>query len=344
GVSLLVAASSSASAAITFDSASSSPASQNTSSITWKHTIGNGLDRALVIGVSVDDFILFDGDVASATINHSAMHVASNTHAQSLGLRVLETQIFYLTGSELPVAGTYDIVVTFTRKVDLAAGGAVSLFGIQPGPPAAAAKNVKLLGLGPIRTTINAPPNSWVIDIVATESALPLTPGSSQVKRFNVARSGFGIAGSTEQAAPSGLTSLTWDQKGLSRMVTSAVALSAAPEFSLALSTAGSGTIQTSPSGNTFILGTSVTVTAVPPQGWQLEGWSGNLTGTANPATVFMDRNKSITATFIRVPPEITTQPVSQPVTAGSNVTFSVAASGPPPLAYQWKKNGTDIS
>src|SRR5262245_53811319 len=74
GFLVLLAASSSASAAITFDSASSSPANQNTTSITWKHTIGNGLDGALVVAVSIDDFILFDGDVASVTFNHAAMH------------------------------------------------------------------------------------------------------------------------------------------------------------------------------------------------------------------------------------------------------------------------------
>jgi hypothetical protein len=43
-------------------------------------------------------------------------------------------------------------------------------------------------------------------------------------------------------------------------------------------------------------------------------------------------------------PPSITTQPSSQTVTAGSNVTFTVVAAGTPMLTYQWKKNGTNIS
>jgi hypothetical protein len=43
-------------------------------------------------------------------------------------------------------------------------------------------------------------------------------------------------------------------------------------------------------------------------------------------------------------PPTITTQPVSQTVTAGQTASFSVAASGTAPLTYQWKKNGTAIS
>ena len=42
--------------------------------------------------------------------------------------------------------------------------------------------------------------------------------------------------------------------------------------------------------------------------------------------------------------PAIGTQPAAQSVTAGQAATFTVAATGTTPLAYQWKKNGTDIS
>src|SRR5882762_1724685 len=41
--------------------------------------------------------------------------------------------------------------------------------------------------------------------------------------------------------------------------------------------------------------------------------------------------------------PSITTQPVSQSVTAGQTATFSVAATGAAPLSYQWQKNGANI-
>jgi hypothetical protein len=44
------------------------------------------------------------------------------------------------------------------------------------------------------------------------------------------------------------------------------------------------------------------------------------------------------------VPPTITRQPLSQTVTAGGTVTFSVSASGSQPLSYQWKLNGASIS
>jgi hypothetical protein len=35
-----------------------------------------------------------------------------------------------------------------------------------------------------------------------------------------------------------------------------------------------------------------------PDSGWELSGWSGDLTGSANPATITMDANKTVTATF----------------------------------------------
>lgn len=43
------------------------------------------------------------------------------------------------------------------------------------------------------------------------------------------------------------------------------------------------------------------------------------------------------------VPPTITTQPQSTNAIAGSNVTFTVVASGTPPLSYQWLHNGTNL-
>ena len=42
--------------------------------------------------------------------------------------------------------------------------------------------------------------------------------------------------------------------------------------------------------------------------------------------------------------PSITTQPANQTVNAGQTATFSVAATGTAPLAYQWQKNAVNIS
>jgi hypothetical protein len=51
-----------------------------------------------------------------------------------------------------------------------------------------------------------------------------------------------------------------------------------------------------------------------------------------------------LTVATSTVAPVITTQPASQSVLPGANVTFTVAASGTPTPTFQWKKNGTVIS
>ena len=46
----------------------------------------------------------------------------------------------------------------------------------------------------------------------------------------------------------------------------------------------------------------------------------------------------------LAVPPTITQQPADATVTAGQTASFTVAAAGTAPLAYQWQRNGADIA
>ena len=57
---------------------------------------------------------------------------------------------------------------------------------------------------------------------------------------------------------------------------------------------------------------------------------------TSSAATLLVDSGA--------VAPSITTQPVAQTAAIGGNVTFSVAATGTAPLAYQWKKDGVALA
>ena len=81
--------------------------------------------------------------------------------------------------------------------------------------------------------------------------------------------------------------------------------------FSLSASFSGSGTVS---GAGTYNTGTSVTVTAVPATGWRLDRWEGDLSGSTNPATVIMDRNRSVTAVFVQ--------------SASTQFTVSVSISG----------------
>lgn len=50
--------------------------------------------------------------------------------------------------------------------------------------------------------------------------------------------------------------------------------------------------------GGQYNEGTTVTVKAVPDNGYEFTGWGGDLSGSTNPTTIVMDGNKTITASF----------------------------------------------
>lgn len=52
----------------------------------------------------------------------------------------------------------------------------------------------------------------------------------------------------------------------------------------------------------------------------------------------------SVATLAVIVPPTITAHPLSQTVTQGVNITFSVAATGTTPFGYQWRFNGTNLA
>ena len=70
--------------------------------------------------------------------------------------------------------------------------------------------------------------------------------------------------------------------------------------YTLSINTVGSGTVTASPNQATYTYGQIVSLTPVPAPGWAFSGWSGDLSGSANPATLLIDGNKSVTATFVQ--------------------------------------------
>lgn len=68
--------------------------------------------------------------------------------------------------------------------------------------------------------------------------------------------------------------------------------------FTLTTNVVGTGTVSRSPNATSYASGTVVTLTATAGSGFTFTGWSGDLTGTTNPATITMSANRSVTATF----------------------------------------------
>lgn len=81
---------------------------------------------------------------------------------------------------------------------------------------------------------------------------------------------------------------------------TAVVANFARDTYELNMTTVGQGNVVKSPNKTTYTPGETVTLTAQPASGWNFVGWSGDLSGSDNPATVVMNGHKSITATFVR--------------------------------------------
>jgi uncharacterized repeat protein (TIGR02543 family) len=68
--------------------------------------------------------------------------------------------------------------------------------------------------------------------------------------------------------------------------------------YAVVLSTDGDGSASADPDQATYVYGDVVTVTAVPAAGWSFSGWSGDLSGTTNPAEITIQGNAAVTATF----------------------------------------------
>jgi uncharacterized repeat protein (TIGR02543 family) len=89
------------------------------------------------------------------------------------------------------------------------------------------------------------------------------------------------------------------------------------------------GTVTINPQKNTYCAGDQVTLKATPNSGWTFSSWSGGASGSANPTTITMNGNKSVTANFTVIPPcTCTLSPTSRSHGAGAEA-GSVSVSAP---------------
>jgi uncharacterized repeat protein (TIGR02543 family) len=77
-------------------------------------------------------------------------------------------------------------------------------------------------------------------------------------------------------------------------------ALTGLLSYSLTISSVGQGIVNRIPDQTLYPYGTSVNLTALAGIGWTFSGWSGDLTGATNPASITMTKDMSVTASFIQ--------------------------------------------
>ncbi|WP_367357761.1 InlB B-repeat-containing protein, partial [Mesotoga sp.] len=122
--------------------------------------------------------------------------------------------------------------------------------------------------------------------------------------------------------------------------------------YTLSTNTVGQGSLSKNPDKSTYAHGEIVQLTAIPSTGWNFTGWSGDLSGSANPANIAMDSNKTVTATFTIKKYTIAASanpPAGGSVSGGGNYTHgdTVDLVATPNEGYElmnWTENGVQVS
>lgn len=68
-------------------------------------------------------------------------------------------------------------------------------------------------------------------------------------------------------------------------------------EYTLTVTAIGSGSVVLNDTGP-YHIGDAIQLTANPTVGWSFDHWTGDLSGSTNPATIIINGNKAVTATF----------------------------------------------
>jgi hypothetical protein len=98
----------------------------------------------------------------------------------------------------------------------------------------------------------------------------------------------------------------------------------------LIVNVVGGGSVTKSPDLPGYLQGAGVQLEAIPAVGWAFSAWSGDLAGTTNPDSLYMDTNKTVTSTFLDIaaPSVAVTAPNGAEVlTIGTGTTLTWSAT-----------------
>ena len=189
-------------AQIVFD-ASASGSGETNPTISWQHTVGNGNNRILVVGLGVN--------VANPYPPASSVTYAG----QPLTRQVLNNTGFPV--SEIwtlvnPPTGTANVVVTHPSE-GVITGGSASFSGVDQTTPVRASNSARepiFTPSGTISTSVTTNPGDVVIDSFTAYDSFSRTPGAGQTLRWSsnfAALAGFG----STKTADSNPTTVSWN-------------------------------------------------------------------------------------------------------------------------------------
>jgi hypothetical protein len=222
-----------------------------------------------------------------------------------------------------------------------------------------------------VAPTITTQPVSQTITAGQT-ATFSVTAAGTAPLTYQWKKNGANITGATSVSYTTPATTTADSGSTFQVVVSNAAGNTPSTTVTLTVSAAAvAPTITTQPVSQTVTAGQaatfSVTATGAAPLTYQWKKNGANISGATSasyttPATTTADSGSmyqvvvsnaagntpsttvTLTVSAAAVAPTITTQPVSQTVTAGQAATFSVTATGTAPLTYQWKKNAVNIS
>jgi hypothetical protein len=157
---------------------------------------------------------------------------------------------------------------------------------------------------------VNAPVGTTVGVFVGTETTARTSVTTTIAGHYEVVVNGTGadvgqalsfkVNGLAATSSPASPTFMNYEPQVFNLTV---VTGGATYTLTVAVSPAGKGTVTKSPNLAQYSAGATVTLTANPIAGWQFDHWSGTNNNAANPTTVTMNTNKSVTAYFTQIAP-----------------------------------------
>jgi uncharacterized repeat protein (TIGR02543 family) len=155
--------------------------------------------------------------------------------------------------------------------------------------------------------TVQVSPSGW--GTVAVSPSQAEYASGTIVTLTATAASGYAFSNWTGDAT--GTTNPTTVTMNGNKTVTANFIAGPTYTLTVQVSPSGGGTVALSPSQAAYASGTIVTLTATAASGYAFSNWTGDATGTANPTTVTMNGNKTVTANFIAGPTYTLTVQVS---------------------------------
>ena len=175
------------------------------SSYSWAHTVGTGLSNSiLIVGATVEKSSGFE----ASTVTYNGVSLTKKVGVGT-GTAQLKASLWYLLN---PPSGAHTVQVTLSGTVgtDGAAGGAVSLSGVDQTTPMPTTNSKAGTGTpSQSITTVNA--NSWTVHAMSFDSSsTKTTTGTGQTRRWALAAGGMSGQGSTLATTTAGSYTMSW--------------------------------------------------------------------------------------------------------------------------------------